>query len=392
MSPPSVLEPVSSDNLHVLDLERIQEVDRRHGLLAEYLSLKNLDAALLIRPKNFAWLSCGGDNTRRGMSEPVAAMFVTPDARLVLCGASDSGQLFDTELAGLGFQLKERPWSEDRDVLFRDLCRGRAVAVDEGLGETLDQDLADFRMALAVRDHARLRMLGSEVAHCVEASARQCEPGETEAEVAGQLAHRLIRRGIDPIQVQVMSDGQSRRYRHWSYSSDRIERFTVISVIGRRDGLHAGTSRTVCFGSPPQQLLDWHQHAALVQATGMFFSFGGWAFRETWDRVARIYEKFGAPDEWRAAEQAEVIGYDVCEASVGPQSTRKFVTGSAVHWHPSVGSASVADTILLTQTGFELLTIGENWPMLPVLVKNQPLPRPAIFCREAGPNGWSVRL
>ena len=35
----------------------------------------------------------------------------------------------------------------------------------------------------------------------------------------------------------------------------------------------------------------------------------GWSYDDIWSRIARIYEKFGEPEEWRAAEQAELIGY-----------------------------------------------------------------------------------
>ncbi len=384
MSPtrPSVLEPISSAELQAVDPERIGEVERRHELLVEYLALRNLQGLLLLRPENFAWLSYGGDNTRRGTSRTTAALFVTPEARLVLCNSADSGQLFDRELAGLGFQLKERPWSEDVQVLCQDLCRGRSFADDISPSQSTNADLADFRLSLAAEDHARLRSLGHDLTHCVEAAARNCAQGETEAEVAGQLAHRMMKREITPVTIQVMADGQGRRYRHWAYGHDPIERFAVLSAVGKQHGLHVGVTRTICFNSPPQQLLDWHQHASLVQATGMYFSRGGWSFTDVWARIARIYEKFGEPEEWRAAEQADLIGYAPSEHLIVPRSERLLPTGSAVFWHPSVRSAAVGDTVLVREGGFELLTQSDNWPTLPIAVKNEPVPRPAILCRE----------
>lgn len=377
---PSLLEPVSSE-LQTIDVDRTQEVDRRHGLLSEYLSLRNLDGLLLTRPENFAWLSCGGDNIRRGGGVPSAAIFVTPDARLVLCNNADSGQIFDRELAGLGFQLKERPWTEDRHVLLNDLGRGRAIASDvDEVG--LHRDLTEFRLALSAVEQDRLRLLGRDVAHAVEATCRQCERGETESEVAGQLAHRLLKRGITPIRLQVMADGQGRRYRHWSYGDDRIERYAVLGVVGRRHGLHIGCSRTVSFDLPPQDLTDSHQLAALVQATGIYFAQAGWKLGETFSRIARIYEKFGAADEWRAVEQGEVMGYSLCEQPVVPDSPKVFVEGSPVFWHPSVRSAFVGDTVLIHANGFEELTPCEQWPTLQVSVKGQVINRPAVLCRD----------
>lgn len=35
----------------------------------------------------------------------------------------------------------------------------------------------------------------------------------------------------------------------------------------------------------------------MTQATGMYFSQATWTIRETWKRVARIYEKFGHAEE-----------------------------------------------------------------------------------------------
>lgn len=379
---PSVLEPISSAELQAVDPDRIREVERRHGLLVEYLALRNLQGLLLVRPENFAWLTCGGDNSRRGSSRTVAALFITPEARLVLCNSIDSGQLFDRELAGLGFQLKERPWSEDRSVLCQDLCRGRSFADDVAPAQAVHADLADFRIGLVAEEQARLRSLGHDLTHCVEAAARNCAHGDTEAEVAGQLAHRMMKREITPVTIQVMADGQGRRYRHWAYGHDRIERFAVISVVGKQRGLHVGMSRTVCFNSPPQELLDWHQHASLVQATGMYFSQAGWKFDDVWTRIARIYEKFGEPEEWRAAEQAELIGYDPSEQLIIPRSERLLPAGAAVYWHPSVRSAATGDTILVRENGYELLTHSDTWPTLPIVVKNEPMPRPAILCRE----------
>jgi Xaa-Pro aminopeptidase len=389
LSPPSVLDPVSTDNLQLVDLDRLHEVERRHALLAEYLSLRNLDALLLQRPENFAWLSCGGDCTRNLSGSPAAALFVTADARLALCQSPDSGQLFDRELNGLGFQLKERPWTEPLPVLMNDLCRGRQIASDHDLEGTIHEDLSDFRCALSDKDHEHLRALGRELTHCLEAAARHCERGDSESELAGHLCHRMMRREISPVSIQVMADGQGRRYRHWAYGPDHIERFAVLTAIGRRNGLHVGVSRTICFGSPPQQLVDAHSHCCLLQSTGMYFSQRGWAFSETWSRVARIYEKFGAAEEWRAAEQANVIGYDACEAAITPHSSKQFLTGSAVFWHPSVRNACVGDTVLLREQGLEVLTGGENWPMLPVTVKGESFPQPAILYRESAPSSWN---
>lgn len=390
--------PMSSGEIQAVDLDRANEVARRHGLLTEYLHLKGVDCLLLQDPANFAWLTCGGGNTRRGDSTPVAAILVTPEARVVLANNVDSGQIFDRELTGLGFLLKERPWTEAPHILREDVCRGRRTASDTCLPGTRDvrEELIEFRRNFTEREVNQFRELGRAVAHAVEATARNFEPGSSEAEVAGHLANRLLRHQIEPVRMQVMADAQGWRYRHWSFGADRIERHCVVSAVGRQHGLHMGATRTVCIGSPSNELQEAHHLATLVQATGIYFTQAGWSMEETWKRVARIYEKFGVPDEWRCADQASIIGYRDREATLLPTSSEKFQQQTAVFWHPSVRSSQVGDTMLVgsyaeagteadESTGsprFEILTPMQNWPVLSVRVKGTTLERPAILIRE----------
>ncbi len=384
---PTVLshsEPVSSGEIPTVDFQRADDVSYKHDLLKEYLQLKNYDALLLQDPANFAWLTSGGDNTRSGGSIPVAALLITKDARVVLCNNVDSGQLFDKELAGLGFLLKERPWTENSYNLRSDVCRGRKIAGDVWFPatENVAGEIQEFRLKLTERDTKQIRALGHELAHAVEATARNFEPGSTEADIAGHLAHRLIKHEIEPVRLQVMADAQGWRYRHWSYGSDQVERHCVISAVGRRHGLLVSATRTVCLGAPSEEFQETHQLATLVQTTGIHFSQAGWSMEETWQRVERIYEKIGVPDEWRLADQADIIGYQLSEKALCPTTQSKFQIGSVVHWHPSVRSALVGDTMLVGEPTCEVITPMQNWPMLSVHVKNSTYERPGILIRE----------
>jgi Xaa-Pro aminopeptidase len=286
----------------------------------------------------------------------------------------------------MGFLLKERPWSQDASVLIEDVCRGRRIGSDACLAGTEDitADLQDFRTNLSTFELYDYRVLAQELTHAVEATARNFNPGDTEAEVAGHLAHRMLRHQIEPVLLQAMADGQSRRYRHWCYGTDQIERHCIISTVGRRRGLYAGICRTVCIGAPSDELVETHNLATFVQSAGILFSQPGWSMDQTWKRVARIYEKFGVPDEWRVADQAEVLGYKFPEHPFRPDSDRVFRPQMPVYWHPSVRSACVGDTMLVGETGTEILTRSDTWPTFSVSVKGIAMDRPAILIREPG--------
>ena len=374
---------LSSGEFHLADPDRAAEIERRQGLINDFLADQKLDALLLTKPSNFAWFTVGADSSRGSWSDVTASLFLTQDARVIATRNTNSGQLFDREVSGLGFQLKERLWQESRDVLMSDLCRSRTVGCDVPFERCVDlsMHLGRLRLPLSKFEMRGLRETGSLVAHAVEATARRLDRGETEAEIAGQLAHRMLRHNIWPERIQVLADGQSNLYRHWSFGEDPVDKFCTIVAIGRRNGLHVGTSRTVSFGSPPQQLKESHLSCLLVQATALFFTQRDWDIFETWKRVERIYEKFGHSEEWHFADQGSVMGYEVSEASICPTSQYRFSVGDPVYWHPSIGSALAADTILIKPKGFEVLTPMESWPQVEVDVKGISIPRPDILVR-----------
>ncbi|MCA9080152.1 MAG: M24 family metallopeptidase [Planctomycetaceae bacterium] len=380
----SPLNPALSNEIRAFDQPRAEEVDRRHQLLVEYMLLKGFDALLLQSPEMFGWLTCGANNQRAGIGA-FGALLITEEARVVLCQQSDTPQLFDRELNGLGFLQKERPWTEDLHLLRQDAVRGRRVGGDVWYPgtENVQRELQDFRLQLSNREAERYREFGLMAAHAVEATARSLQRGESEQEIAGQLSHRLWRHGLEPVHLQVLADGQGHRYRQWTASEDRVERHCVLSAMVRREGLHLALSRTVCFGPPSEEVQDTFDVATLLQATGMFFSQAGWAICETWQRVARIYEKFGVPDEWRLAEQAEFVGYGACEERFTPDATREIPSTSVIHWHPSVRASLVSDTMLVHANSREVITRHENWPTLTVRVKGAEFNRPGILVRDA---------
>uniref|UniRef100_A0A7C4QLA9 M24 family metallopeptidase n=1 Tax=Schlesneria paludicola TaxID=360056 RepID=A0A7C4QLA9_9PLAN len=370
--------PLSSAEFATIDLERVTEVARRHGLIADFLRKEGYSALLLQCPVNYAWLTVGGGAVRGGS---LPSLFVTPDARVVVCNNVDTPLIFEHDVAGLGFQLKERPWSEPRSVMIADLCRGRRVASDVPTPQTVDVGfpIQAMRLPLSLYDMSRLRTAGRLVAHAVEATARGLVPGRTEAEIAGELSHRLLKHSVWPERLQVLGDGRGRRFRHWSFAEQPVQKFGTILAVGRYQGLHVGAARTFSFGDPPPELLQDYERAALVSATGMFFSQAGWELFEVWNRVKRIYEKCGAGDEWRLADQADIVEYEFGPVSLMPTSEFRLFSGVPVFWHPSVGPVLMGDTILVTDRGAEVITPASDWPMVPISVKGVAVDVPGIL-------------
>ena len=374
-------DPFSSAEFAVIDTTRVNEVTRRHRLIREFLNREDYAALLLQNPANFAWLTVGGQNQRGGSTGQTGALFVTPDARVIVCSNSETAQYFEADIPGLGFQLKERPWFEPKAVMVSDLCRGRRVASDTGLKGTDDVSLMLLGMRLPLTDYDTelTREAGRLVTHAVEATARSLTRGRTEAEIAGEIAHRLLKHNVYPERIQILGDGRGRRFRYWTFDQTNVHRYCTISVVGRYQGLHAGVARTVSFGAPPPELLAAFEPAALVAATGIYFSQPEWELFEVWNRVQRLYEKSGAAAEWRLADQADVVEYAFGSVPLMPTSEFRLTAGTPVFWHPSVGPAVMGDTVLVTKDGTEIITPPREWPTVPISVKGVNIEIPAIL-------------
>ena len=355
----------------VLDKQRLADVDEKHARVRTLLAATGADALLLQDHANIAWFTAGADPARCTIEGCQTSLFVTEDARLFATNAVDSAQLFEREAFGLGFQLKQREWFQPHAALVEDLCRGRKVVSDSGVEGTRNvaKDIVRLRQPLTDLEVDRIRRLSKVLVHAVEISAGHIRRGVSEASVAGELSHRLIRRTVTPVRIQVCADGRNIRYRHWSYSEDPIEQYATVSCIAKRWGLHVAVSRTVCLNQVPEELWEAHKKAVLMHATGMYFSRTGRKLKDVWSKVRRIYDKFGMPTEWQLADQAEIIGYRAMEHQLTPDSEYELQAPTAMYWHPGIGAALAGDTILIMPGGCEIVTKSSVWPQLRVQVK-----------------------
>jgi hypothetical protein len=181
-----------------------------------------------------------------------------------------------------------------------------------------------------------------------------------------------------------MADGRSQQYRHWSFNGTTLEKWCIVSATARRWGLHVTATRTVSFGHPTDRVAEAHRQAAMVQATGIYFSQAGMDLGGISDRIQRIYEKFVHIEEFQRVDQAEVVGYQPCEMPVVPRSQFRLSDGMAISWHCSVGPAALGDTLLICDRRATIATPAEQWPMVRVDVKGCTIAIPDILCREAG--------
>jgi len=367
--------------------QRRADVEAKHESIRAFLEVTGHDAVVLGLAESVAWFTSGGNLGQSLASDSSAiVLFINRTSRAVIADNVQSGRVFEEELAGLGFQLKERPWYDDPYQVVAELCHNKRVATDLGWSgcsharrET--DALHALRRRLTVLERQRLRELGRTLTLAVEATCRNFDPGEREADVAGHLSHRLIREGVIPVELRVAGDGRLARFRQPTFTASPIRQRATIAVTGRRHGLCAAVSRSVSFGNVDAEFRREQALATMVDATCIFFSRPGEVVSEVFRRGKRIYEKFGHPHEWTLNYQGSVIGYSPREVLLRPDSNLVLESNVALAWSPSVGAARTEDTVVVDSRGFEVVTGMQNWPAIEVAVKGYVIPRPAILER-----------
>jgi len=382
-----VMADPAADHENVELRRRREDIDLKHQRIREFLDATGQDAVVLGRADSVAWFTSGGDLGQDLTSEfSSILLFINHNSRAVVTDNVQSNRVFEEELAGLGFQLKERPWFDDPFRPIAELCHNKRIATDLvcngcGLSRREADPLRTLRQALTPLERQRMRELGRTLTLAVEATCRNFDRGEREADVAGHLSHRLVREGVIPVDLRVASDDRLARYRQPTFKAAPILQRATIAVTGRRFGLCASVTRSVSFGKVEREFASKHSLAAMVDATCIFFSRPEETVAEVFRRGKRIYEKFNAPHEWTLDYQGVLIGYSPREMLLTPESTFVLKPHMALCWNPSVGPARSEDTVVIDSRGYEVVTATQNWPQFQVAVKGYKMTRPGILER-----------
>ena len=307
---PVIPDPAADHEQAELQRRR-EDIEQKHGRIREFLDATGQDAVVLGRADSVAWFTSGGDLGQHSTSECSSVLlFINRTSRAVISDNVQSSRVFEEELAGLGFQLKERPWFDDPMRAVAELCHNKRVATDLGaIG------CPQWR-----RDGDPLRSLAAAADGAGAAAAPRARP-HADPGRRGDLPQLRPRRtrgrrrrppgsspdpreGVVPVDLRVASDDRLARYRQPTFKAAPILKRATIAVTGRRLGLCASVTRTVSFGPVDPEFRTSHTLAAMVDATCIFFSRPGETVAEVFRRAKRIYEKFNAPTSGRSITRA----------------------------------------------------------------------------------------
>jgi Xaa-Pro dipeptidase len=371
----------TGDALRISRERRRAEIDQRQNMIASLLHDAQCEFILILNPANFRWLTAGADLAGLYARDEHPAIFFNNSQRWLIASNVDAQRLFDEEINAMGFQLKEWPWIGNRDLLLAEMVYGRKVCCDTPFRDckTVSNYLSGLRRQLSGYETDQMESLGKMVAHALEATGRNISQGDREEEIAGHLAHRLLKHGIEPIYLQVSGDGRSRNYRRRSFGAMKVEKWVVIQATGKKNGLHITASRTVCFGNEIPADIQAEYNAALKMATICLTN------ASPNERVSTTLEAgresllaTSFEHEWRNSPPVVLTGREASEIVLTPSSTDRWLPNWAAIWQPRIGATAVVDTYLLEEGGWKTLTPSTEWPVRRSMLHDRAMDFPDI--------------
>ena len=360
------------------------ELETKLARIQDLLKAHNLDALLLQGVDNFAWATCGAASyINTADNQGVGALLITPEARYLITNNVEAPRFRREErLEPQGWEFVISPWYEPNEAIVK-LTNGMHLGADFAFPEATDlrAALTALRINLLPEEQARFKEVSRGCASAMEQAIQRVEPGMTEFEIAAVLNEETQQIGILPIVNLIATDERIYNYRHPLPTDKILERYAMLVLCGRKNGLVCSLTRLVHFGALSDDLRRKTEAVAVIDANFIAATQPGKKITEIFQKVQSVYAEVGFADEWQLHHQGGPAAYNPREDIVTPASDLTVEAGQVYAWNPSITGTKSEDTILVLDDGFEIMSEIPGWPMLSTDVDGLEILRPAILVK-----------
>ena len=347
----------------------------------ELVSEKGVGGVEVGTQANFAWLTCGGRGFINMAGEGACAtILVTKDNVFLLVDRIEASRLVAEELSGLAGELEVKvfPWEElDRSDqgLYNDILNGEPFLTDTWLAPEFEV----MRSSLTGPEIERYAHLCRDTAEALEQCCKGLRPGVSEFETAGMLGSELWVRGVEPIVLLIAFDERIELFRHPLPTATRLENTAMVVACGRRHGLIASATRLASVRGISSELAQKHSAVVEVDAHYICGTVPGAIVGDIFSDAVEVYREKGYADEWRLHHQGGLTGYSAREFFGTANNKRAVLVNQVFAWNPSITGTKSEDTILVTESGPEILTHTGKYPYIEVRYGDSTIKRPDIL-------------
>lgn len=350
-----------------------------------FLQREGLDALVIGRQDNFAWITAGGDSRVITTSEIGFAYLVLAQDRHWLVSHSMDGQRFmDEQATDQGYDLATLYWHQGspQDKIL-ELTRGMRVGADFPLtgARHYGPEIVDLHYPFSDLDLERCRWIGQTANRILSEVAQGLEPGISEQEVAATLLHRYALEGLTIDVLIVGFDDRITRYRHPMPTGNTLQRYALLHPAARRWGLHANITRLVHWGEPPSTTRRAIDGVATIGGHVASMLAPGVAFADILTEQIRLYRKLGYPGEWMYHFQGGITGYTLADPTRCTNPEAAIVERQAYDYFITITGAKYEEFTLLTENGAEIASLGPGWPTRTIQTPRGEITVPDVLIR-----------
>ena len=347
------------------------EQREKRARISAFLAEKGLDAVVLRKGANVAWITCGRAHIPTTLELACMDVIVYRDRIVVVTNKIEAQRLKDEELSG-DEELIVVNWFEGRDP---QLPKGPKIGVDGPDSERVNvqSEIEELRRQLNEFEVARLREIGRDATEALEEAMLDIDSDETEVAVAGEIAEELWERNLEPVVLLVAGSERINKYRHPLPTTSEVGNLVMGVICARRKGLIASVTRLVHFGDIPGELHDKYLKLLNVEAAFLDGTKPGSTFADAFKGGQVEYLRQGFDrDEWTNHHQGGSTGYLPRDFTAHEKSPQLITVRNAIAWNPSGAGLKVEDTLVTTESGFEFVTGGSSWPSLEIAGRRRP--------------------
>ncbi len=354
------------------------EVQSKLESLRGLMALHHLSALELKQTNNLAWVTAGVPTyINEATDTSPLTILITPEKAYALTTSIEAPRLQDEgRLESLGFEMVVEKW-HSAGAKAAELIDDRPYADD--LSAPMAGAISALRTTLMPEEIARLREGAKLAAEAMNQAVRGVRPGDSEYQLAARLAAAARERGGLPIVNLIASDERIFKYRHPLPTAKQVEKYAMLVLCMRWYGLVISVTRLIHFGKLPDEIAAKMAACARVDAKLILSTKPGRTLGELFEVAKAAYAAEGYPEAIDEHHQGGSAGYAPREVVAKPGTPTLIADNQAFAWNPSIRGVKSEDTILITDSGPEVLTEIAGWPLIPVTVDEGQIARPAIL-------------
>lgn len=371
-------------------MQRQVEVDQKVDKVVDFARANGFAGVVLAAQHDFAWLTAGRSNRIDATRETGSgAVLVTADGRrFAIASTIESPRMRDETIAGLGFEVLEYPWTDERadaTLPFRIAARivgGGTLAADIATpaAQNVEGRIARLRATLVPAEIPRYLAFGAEIGAAVGQLMRELSPGMTELDVAQRVTATVGRLGAYPNVLLVAGDRRIASYRHPVPTSLPWRHRLLVACCPEREGQVVAISRLVAAGRMDDDFRMRTHATARVFGALLDATVAGATGARLFAAAAKAYADNGFPNEELFHHQGGVIACRSREWVAHPASDMVVEPPQAFAWNPTVTGTKVEETVLLHEDNrLQVVTASPGWPSVNVDVRGQTIAVPDVL-------------